>query len=43
MVRLQDLVKISDYEWEIPQSFRGRYARPGAHLFNSELLEQILG
>ena len=23
MVRIQDLTRISDYEWEIPKSFRG--------------------
>lgn len=39
MVRLQDLNKISDYEWEIPKSYRADM-RVSVHLFaNRRLLE----
>jgi tRNA-splicing ligase RtcB len=43
MVRFQDLTKISDFEWEIPQSFRGDMRGPVRIFSTSELLEQILG
>ncbi len=41
MIRLQDLVRISDYEWEIPPSFR-KDMRGAVRLFATRrLLEQI--
>jgi tRNA-splicing ligase RtcB len=43
MIRLQDLTRISDYEWEIPQSFRGDMRGPVRIFSTRELLEQILG
>lgn len=43
MIRLQDLTRISDFEWEIPQSFR-RDMRGPVRIFSTHaLLEQILG
>jgi len=43
MICLQDLTKVSNYEWEIPQSFR-RDMRGPVHIFSTrKLLEQILG
>jgi tRNA-splicing ligase RtcB len=42
MVRLQDLTKISDFEWKIPRSFRGDMRGPVRIFSTSELLEQIL-
>ena len=42
MIRLQDLTKISDHEWEIPQSFRGDMRGPVRIFSTRELLEQIL-
>ena len=43
MIRLQDLTRISDYEWEIPQSFRGDMRGPVRIFSTRALLEQILG
>jgi len=43
MIRLQDLTRISDYEWEIPQSFRRDMRGPVRIFSTRELLEQILG
>ena len=43
MIRLQNLTRISDYEWEIPQSFRGDMRGPVRIFSTRELLEQILG
>jgi tRNA-splicing ligase RtcB (3'-phosphate/5'-hydroxy nucleic acid ligase) len=43
MIKLQDLTKISDYEWEIPRSFRGDMRGPVRIFSTSALLEQILG
>lgn len=43
MIRLQDLTKISDHEWEIPQSFRGDMRGPVRIFSTRELLEQIAG
>ncbi len=42
MVRLKDLVKISEYEWEIPQAFRGDMRGPVRIFSSSEMLEQIM-
>jgi tRNA-splicing ligase RtcB len=43
MIRLQDLTQISDYEWEIPKSFRSDM-RGAVRIFSTrELLGQILG
>ncbi len=42
MIRLQDLTRISPYEWEIPRSFR-RDMRGSVRIFASqELIEQVL-
>ncbi|MGC8856169.1 MAG: RtcB family protein, partial [Anaerolineae bacterium] len=41
MIRLQDLVKISDYEWEIPQSFRKDMRGPVRIFATRRLLEQV--
>jgi len=41
MIRLQDLVRISDYEWEIPQSFRKDMRGPVRLFATRHLLEQI--
>ena len=43
MIRLQDLAKISDYEWEIPQAFRPDMLGPVRIFSTQELLEQIIG
>jgi len=43
MISLQDLTKVSDYEWEIPQSFRGDMRGPVRIFATRELLEQIAG
>jgi tRNA-splicing ligase RtcB len=43
MIRLQDLTRISDYEWEIPQSFHGDMRGPVRIFSTRALLEQILG
>ena len=43
MIGMHDLTKISDFEWEIPQSFRSDM-RGVVRIFSTrELLEQILG
>lgn len=42
MVRLQDLIKISDYEWEIPKSFRQDMRVPVRLFSTKKLLEQIM-
>jgi len=41
MIRLQDLIKISDYEWEIPQSFRKDMRGPVRIFATRRLLEQV--
>ncbi len=41
MIRLQDLVRISDYEWEIPPSFRKDMRGPVRLFATRRLLEQI--
>ncbi len=43
MIRLQDLTKISDYEWEIPKNFRGDMRGPVRIFATRALLAQILG
>ncbi len=43
MIRLQDLAEISDYEWEIPQTFRRDMLGPVRIFATRELLEQIVG
>ena len=43
MISLQDLTKVSDYEWEIPQSFRRDMRGPVRIFSTRKLLEQILG
>ncbi len=42
MIRIQDLIKISDYEWEIPQSLRGDMRVPVRIFATRALLEQIV-
>src|SRR5512136_2709669 len=42
MIRLQDLTRISDHEWEIPQSFRPDMRGPVKIFATRELLEQIV-
>jgi tRNA-splicing ligase RtcB len=42
MIHRQDLLKISDYEWHIPQSFRRDMLGPVRIFATMELLEQIL-
>ncbi len=42
MIRLQDMTRISDYEWEIPQSFRHDMRGPVRIFATRELLEQII-
>lgn len=43
MIGMQNLIRISDYEWEIPQSFRSDM-RGRVQIFSTiQLLEQILG
>ena len=42
MVRIQDLIKISDYEWEIPQSFRQDMRVPVRIFATRRLLEKVL-
>ena len=41
MIRIQDLVKITDYEWEIPQSFRSDMRGPVRIFATRALLEHI--
>jgi tRNA-splicing ligase RtcB len=43
MIRIQDLKRISDNEWEIPQSLRGDMRGPVRIFATRKLLEQILG
>jgi tRNA-splicing ligase RtcB len=43
MIRLQDLTKISDHEWEIPQAFRPDMLGPVRIFATRKLLEQIVG
>ncbi len=42
MVNLKDLVKISDYEWEIPQSYRSDMRVPVRIFATRKLLEKIM-
>jgi len=42
MIRIQDLTKINDFEWEIPKSFRGDMRVPVRIFTTRELLEQVL-
>ncbi len=42
MVAIGDLVRISDYEWEIPKSFRGDMRVPVRLFVTRELLEQAM-
>lgn len=42
MVNLRNLIKISDYEWEIPQSFRADMQVPVRLFATRELLEQVM-
>jgi tRNA-splicing ligase RtcB len=43
MISIQDLTKISDHEWEIPQSFRADMRGPVRIFATRALLEQIAG
>jgi tRNA-splicing ligase RtcB len=43
MVTLQNLQRISEYEWEIPQSFRKDMRVPVRLFATQRLLEQIMG
>jgi tRNA-splicing ligase RtcB (3'-phosphate/5'-hydroxy nucleic acid ligase) len=43
MVNLQDLIKITDYEWEIPKSFRSDMRVPVRLFATRYLLEQVMG
>jgi tRNA-splicing ligase RtcB len=40
-MNLKDLIRINDYEWEIPQSFRGDMRVPVRLFATRELLEQV--
>ena len=42
MISLQDLIRISDTEWEIPKSFRSDMRGPVRIFSTRELLEQII-
>jgi tRNA-splicing ligase RtcB len=42
MIRIQDLIKISDHEWEIPQSYRKDMRVPVRIFATQELLEQVM-
>ncbi|MEW6716184.1 MAG: RtcB family protein [Chloroflexota bacterium] len=42
MVRLQDLKRISDYEWEIPKSFRADMRVPVRIFSTKTLLEEVM-
>jgi tRNA-splicing ligase RtcB len=42
MVNLKDLHKISDFEWEIPQSYRSDMRVPVRLFATRELLEKVL-
>ena len=41
-MRIQDLKKISDYEWEIPQGFRSDMRVPVRIFATRKLLEEVL-
>jgi len=41
-MRLKDLVRISDYEWEIPRDYRGDMRVPVRIFATRELLEAVL-
>ena len=41
MIRIQDLTKITDYEWEIPQTFRHDMRAPVRIFATRTLLEHI--
>ena len=43
MITIHNLTRISDYEWEIPQSFRGDMRVPVRLFATRELLDQIAG
>ena len=43
MIRIQDLTKISDYEWEIPRAFREDMRVPVRIFATRTLLEHIAG
>ncbi len=43
MIRLQDLVQISEYEWEIPRSFRKDMRVPVRIFASRRMLEAVLG
>ena len=43
MVTLTDLKKIGEYEWEIPQSYRGDMRVPVRLFATRRLLEDVLG
>ena len=42
MVAIQDLIKISEYEWEIPQSFRQDMRVPVRLFATRRLLEKVM-
>jgi len=42
MIRIQDLTRITDYEWEIPQTFRRDMRVPVRIFATRKLLEQVL-
>ncbi len=42
MVTLQDLLQISDYEWEIPKSFREDMRVPVRLFATRRLLEDVM-
>src|SRR5512136_2823253 len=42
MVNLQDLVRISEYEWEIPQTFRKDMRAPVRIFASRRLLEKVM-
>jgi tRNA-splicing ligase RtcB (3'-phosphate/5'-hydroxy nucleic acid ligase) len=42
MVKIQDLIKISDYEWEIPKSFREDMRVPVRLFATRRLLEEVM-
>jgi tRNA-splicing ligase RtcB len=42
MIRIQDLIKISNHEWEIPQSYRKDMRVPVRIFATQELLEQVM-
>jgi len=42
MIGLHNLIKISDYEWEIPQTFRSDMRVPVRIFATRELLEQVI-